>query len=169
VTAPMIQKKICMLGATGVGKTSLVSRFVSSMFSDKYLTSVGVKVDKKTVTLGDDSLTLLLWDIYGEDSFQSVRTSYLRGAAGYLLVADGTRQLTLDTARSLQKTAEGVVGHAPFVLTLNKADLISEWQVDEKALWKIADEGWPIVRTSAKTGAGVEEAFMMLTRAMTGA
>jgi small GTP-binding protein len=163
----MIQKKICMLGATGVGKTSLVSRFVSSIFSDKYLTTVGVKVDKKAVTIGEDPVTLMLWDIYGEDAFQSVRTSYLRGAAGCLLVADGTRQLTLDTARSLQKTAEGVIGRVPFVLALNKIDLIAEWQVDDKALWKIADQGWPIVRTSALTGAGVDEAFLMLARAMT--
>ena len=165
----MIQKKVCMLGATGVGKTSLVSRFVSSIFSDKYLTTVGVKVDKKNVTLGQDTYTLLLWDIYGEDAFQSVRTSYLRGAAGYLLVADGTRQLTLDTARSLQQTAERVAGNVPFVLALNKIDLLDEWQVDDKALWKIADEGWPIVRTSALTGVGVDEAFRRLTRAMAAA
>jgi small GTP-binding protein len=165
----MLQKKVCMLGATGVGKTSLVSRFVSSIFSDKYLTSVGVKVDKKPVTVGEDPVTLLLWDIYGEDAFQSVRTSYLRGMAGYLLVADGTRQLTLDTALTLQKTAEGIAGRVPFLVVLNKADLLAEWQVDDKALWKIADEGWPIVRTSALTGAGVEDAFMKLTRAMLGA
>jgi small GTP-binding protein len=162
----MIQKKICMLGATGVGKTSLVSRYVSNVYSDKYLTTVGVKVDKKVVTVGQDSATLLLWDIYGEDVFQKVRTTYLRGAAGYLLVADGTRQLTLEAARSLQKTAEGVTGQVPFVFVLNKIDLMDEWEVDEKALWKIADAGWPIVRTSALTGAGVEEAFMKLTRAM---
>jgi small GTP-binding protein len=162
----MIQKKVCMLGATGVGKTSLVSRFVSSIFSDKYMTSVGVKVDKKTVTVGEDPVTLVLWDIYGEDAFQSVRASYLRGAAGYLLVADGTRQLTLDTARSLQKTAEGAAGRVPFILAMNKADLVAEWQVDDKALWKIAEDGWSIVRTSALTGVGVEDAFMKLTRAM---
>jgi small GTP-binding protein len=162
----MIQKKICMLGATGVGKTSLVSRYVSNVYSDKYLTTVGVKVDKKVVTVGQESATLLLWDIYGEDVFQKVRTTYLRGAAGYLLVADGTRQLTLEAARSLQKTAEGVTGRVPFVFVLNKIDLMDEWEVDEKALWKIADEGWPIVRTSALTGAGVEEAFTKLTRAM---
>ena len=162
----MIQKKICMLGATGVGKTSLVSRFVSNVYSDKYLTTVGVKVDKKVVTVGEDAATLLLWDIYGEDTFQKVRTSYLRGAAGYLLVADGTRQLTLEAARTLQTAAEGVAGRVPFVLVLNKIDLMHEWQVDDKPLWRIADEGWPIVRTSALTGAGVEEAFMKLTRAM---
>jgi small GTP-binding protein len=162
----MIEKKICMLGASGVGKTSLVSRFVSSIFSDKYLTTVGVKVDKKVVAVGDTQVTMLLWDIYGQDEFQTVKPAYLRGASGYLLVADGTRAATLDTARSLQKTAEGVVGRVPFVLVLNKIDLATEWQVDERALWKVADEGWPIVKTSAKSGAGVEEAFARLARGM---
>jgi small GTP-binding protein len=162
----MMEKKICMLGASGVGKTSLVSRFVSSIFSDKYLTTVGVKVDKKVVSVDNAPVTMLLWDIYGQDEFQTVKPSYLRGASGYLLVADGTRAGTLETARSLQKTAEGVVGRVPYVLVLNKIDLVSEWQVDERALWKVADEGWPIVKTSAKTGAGVEEAFNRLARWM---
>lgn len=160
----MIQKKICMLGATGVGKTSLVSRYVLSVFSDKYLTTIGVKVDKKAVSVDGSDVTLLLWDIYGQDEYQTVRTSYLKGASGYLLVADGTRQLTLDTARELQKTAQGVVGQVPFVLVLNKADLASEWRLDDKALWKMAEEGWTIIKTSAKTGEGVEDAFLKLTR-----
>ena len=159
----MIQKKICMLGATGVGKTSLVSRFVLSVFSDTYLTTIGVKVDKKVMTVDERDVTLLLWDIYGQDEFQTVRTSYLRGASGYLLVADGTRQLTLDTARELQRTAEGVIGAVPFVLVLNKADLADEWRVDDRALWKMAENGRTIVKTSAKTGAGVEDAFTKLT------
>jgi hypothetical protein len=160
----MIQKKICMLGATGVGKTSLVSRFVSSIFSDSYLTTIGVKVDKKTITAEGNDVTLMLWDIYGEDEFQTVRTSYLRGASGYLLVADGTRQGTLDTARELQKRSEAVIGRAPFVLALNKADLADEWRVDDRGLWRMAEEGWSIVRTSAKTGDGVEDAFLRLTK-----
>jgi small GTP-binding protein len=160
----MIQKKICMLGATGVGKTSLVSRYVLSVFSDKYLTTIGVKVDKKAISVDGNDVTLLLWDIYGQDEYQTVRTSYLKGASGYLLVADGTRQLTLDTARELQKTAQGVVGQVPFVLVLNKADLASEWRLDDKALYKMAEEGWTIIKTSAKTGEGVEDAFLKLTR-----
>ena len=160
----MIQKKICLLGATGVGKTSLVSRFVLSMFSDTYLTTIGVKVDKKTVSIDGADVTLMLWDIYGEDEFQTVRTSYLRGAAGYLLVADGTRQRTIDTARELHRKAAGVLGNAPFVLVLNKADLAEEWRVDDRALWKMVEDGWSVVKTSAKTGAGVEEAFLNLTK-----
>jgi small GTP-binding protein len=153
-----------MLGATGVGKTSLVSRFVLSIFSDTYLTTIGVKVDKKVVAVDGTELTLMLWDIYGEDEFQTVRASYLRGAAGYLLVADGTRQRTLDTARELQQKAESVVGKAPFVLVLNKADLAEEWRVDDRALWKLVEGGWSVVKTSAKTGAGVEDAFLKVAK-----
>ena len=162
----MIQKKVCMLGATGVGKTSLVSRFVTSLFSDKYLTTIGVKVDKKMVAVDGQDVTLMLWDIYGQDEFQTVRESYLRGASAYLLVADGTRQLTLDTARELQKTAENVVGPVPFILVINKMDLQEEWRVDDRALWKLAEDGWPVIRTSAKTGAGVDDAFTKLTQKM---
>jgi small GTP-binding protein len=161
-----MQKKICMLGAFAVGKTSLVARFVRSLFADRYLTTVGVKVDKKIVTIEGDEVTLMLWDLYGQDDFQSVRTSYLRGASGYLLVADGTRHQTVEVARSLQKTAQGVLGSVPFVFVLNKSDLEAEWQVDERALLRIAEQGWPIIRTSAKTGAGVEDAFLRLARDM---
>jgi small GTP-binding protein len=162
----MIQKKICMLGGFAVGKTSLVARFVSSIFSDKYLSTVGVKIDKKELTVDGKDVTLMLWDIYGQDEFQTVQTSYLRGMSGYLLVVDGTRVATLDTARELQVKAAEVAGTAPFILLLNKLDLAPQWEVDEKALFKLADQGWRIVRTSAKTGEGVQHAFETLTRAM---
>lgn len=165
----MLQKKVCMLGGSGVGKTSLVSRFVNSIFSEKYLTTIGVKIDKKTVAVGTGEttqMTMMLWDIYGEDEFQTVRESYLRGASGYLLVADGTRHATLDTATALQQKAESVVGRVPFLLLLNKADLQPQWQVNEAALWKLAEQGWVVATTSAKTGAGVDEAFTKLARKM---
>jgi small GTP-binding protein len=162
----MLQKKICMLGGFAVGKTSLVSRFVSSIFSDNYLTTVGVKIDKKSIPVDSGTMNLMLWDLAGEDEFQTVRDSYLRGASGYLLVADGTRYATLDTVVTLQQRAETIVGRVPFLLLMNKADLDREWQVDERALVKLAERGWPIVKTSAKTGVGVEDAFVKLARAM---
>ena len=162
----MLQNKICMLGGFGVGKTSLVSRFVSSIFSDTYLTTVGVKIDKKKVSLDSGEMTLMLWDIYGQDEFQTVRDSYLRGATGYLLVADGTRYSTLDTAVALQKRAESVIGRVPFLLLLNKRDLDREWQVDEETLVTLADQGWRVVKTSARTGEGVEDAFTTLAQEM---
>jgi small GTP-binding protein len=162
----MIQKKICMLGGFAVGKTSLVARFVSSIFSDKYLTTVGVKIDKKQVTVDGRDVMLMLWDIYGQDDFQTVQPSQLRGMSGYLLVVDGTRRATLDVARELQAKATQAVGTVPFLLLLNKSDLASEWEIDEQAFFKLAEEGWRVVRTSAKTGEGVEDAFLKLARAM---
>ena len=86
----MIQKKICMIGSFGVGKTSLVARFVRSIFSEKYQTTVGVKIDKKVVEVGGQQVTLVLWDIAGEDALTTVRVSQLRGASGYILVVDGS-------------------------------------------------------------------------------
>ena len=110
----MIQKKICMLGSFGVGKTSLVSRFVYSLFSEQYLSTIGVKIDRKSVVVDDAEVNLLLWDLHGDDEFQRVRASYLRGMSGYLLVADGTRAESLHVALDLQQLAKDTVGDVPF-------------------------------------------------------
>lgn len=163
----MIQKKICMLGSFAVGKTSLVARFVRSVFSDKYLTTIGVKVDKKLVTLGEGrpDVSLLLWDIYGDDDFQVVRPSFLRGASGYVLVADGTRARSLERLTALHKLAEDTIGRVPFLILLNKVDLVSEWVLSEREEHRLAELG-VVIRTSAKTGQGVEEAFRRLATSM---
>lgn len=157
----MIQKKICMLGAFAVGKTSLVARFVHSIFSDKYLTTLGVKIDKKTVDLGNEHVDLILWDIHGEDELQKINMSYLRGAAGYLLVVDGTRRTTVDTALAVHESAQRLIGPVPVVIAINKADLAGRWDVDERTLEPL---GYPVVKTSAKTGAEVEATFLRLAR-----
>ena len=159
----MLQKKICMLGAFGVGKTSLVRRFVDTIFSDNYLTTVGVKLDKKTVTVGAETVNLILWDIAGEDDASAVRMSYLRGSAGYLLVADGTRAGTLEVARSIQTRAEAEIGRMPFLLLVNKCDLRGEWTIPESVFEELAGLGWTVRYTSAKTGESVEAAFQELS------
>jgi small GTP-binding protein len=164
----MLQKKICMLGSFAVGKTSLVRRFVESIYSDVYQTTVGVKVDKKNVQVNGTDLTLVLWDIYGEDDYQKMRWTYLRGAAGYLLVADGTRKATLDKAFSLEQRVKEEVGVIPFVLVINKCDLLQDWEVDSALEAQLADKGWNTLRSSAKTGEGVEDAFSLLSRKMLG-
>src|SRR5262249_60783243 len=111
MTQPMLQKKICMLGGFSVGKTSLVKRYVESVFSEAYLTTVGVKIDKKIVDLGERAVNLILWDVAGEDDVSTVKMSYLRGSAGYVLVADGTRPSTLEVARWL--AGRGQAGRGP--------------------------------------------------------
>jgi small GTP-binding protein len=158
----MIQKKICMLGAFSVGKTSLVRRYVSSVFSDAYLTTVGVKIDKKVIDLDGREVAMILWDIAGEDDVSTVRMSYLRGSAGYVLVCDGTRAVTLDVARSLQARAQAELGPVPFTMLVNKSDLADQWSVPDAELEALRAEGWSVRRTSARSGDGVEDAFREL-------
>jgi small GTP-binding protein len=158
----VLQKKICMLGAVGVGKTSLVRRFVESLFSESYQPTVGVKIDRKTMVLGEATLNLMLWDLQGEADHQRTRMEYLRGSAGYLLVADGTRRASLSAALDLARRAAQVTPNAAMVLVVNKMDLEAERDVSDAELATLVESGLPLARTSARTGAGVEAAFRRL-------
>lgn len=159
-----IKRKICMLGAFSVGKTSLVSRFVHSIFSEKYHTTIGVKIDKKSIKIDEQNLALLIWDIYGEDDIQEIRLNYIRGTSGYLLVADGTRPETLDVAKRIRKRIEDNLGPIPFILLINKSDLTDEWKFEDETLENMKKEGWAIIKSSAKTGEGVEDGFKRLAK-----
>jgi small GTP-binding protein len=162
----MIQKKICMLGTFAVGKSSLVRRFVESIYSDEYQTTVGVKIDKKIVAVGDQEAMLLLWDLQGEESVQDLRLTYLRGTAGYLLVADGTRRDTFYKTRAIQAAVQDTIGVVPFLVLINKSDLTDQWSLEEQEIEEMVNNGWPVILTSAKTGSGVEEAFLTLAHKM---
>jgi small GTP-binding protein len=162
----MIQKKICMLGATGVGKTSLVRRFVQSIYSEKYLSTIGVKIDKKSLRVGEEDVNLLLWDLQGEDHEFKIRPSFLRGASGYFIVVDLTRHETFVTAFSIQQMVEREVGPLPFLVLFNKNDLIDQFDILPTELEQMMNYGWKMYRTSAKSGERVEEAFQKLAEKM---
>ncbi|MGB9103471.1 MAG: Rab family GTPase [Terriglobales bacterium] len=162
----MIQKKICMVGAFGVGKTSLVARFVHTKYSEKYQTTVGVKIDKKVVQHPAGDINLILWDMAGEDALTTVRPAHLKGASGYILVMDGLRRNTLEVAIDLHGRVREVVGAVPFVCVANKADLRETWEIQQSDLDNLVSRGWMVVETSAKTGAAVEAVFRTLTDAM---
>ncbi len=155
-----------MVGAFAVGKTSLVQRYVRSVFNEKYQTTIGVKIDQKEVQHNGKAINLLLWDIHGEDDFMKVKPTYLIGASGYLLVADNTRGETLQTAINMHDMASSVTNNVPFILLVNKCDLVDEKDIAEDKLTELRNKGWKIIQTSAKDGTGVEEAFDELTKHM---
>ncbi len=159
----MLKKKICMVGQFGVGKTSLVRRFVDSIFDERYLTTVGVKIDRKDVTVASTTVTLMLWDLAGEDELAQLKISHLRGASGYILVVDGCRAVSFAKAVRLQQRIAAQLGPLPFILVLNKADLRDRWEVQDTA---VSEYGWPVFETSAKAGTGVEEMFRALAGKM---
>jgi small GTP-binding protein len=158
-------RKICLLGDFGVGKTSLVSRFVRNTYSDKYLTTVGVKVDSKVVEFDGRTLKLVIWDIAGKSTLDLLNQTYLRGATGLVMVADGTREPTLRSALYLRMQSRGVIGDAAAVMLVNKLDLVDRWEVVPNTLAELR-KTMPVFETSAKTGDGVEAAFAALARSM---
>ena len=159
----LIQKKVCLVGVPAVGKTSLARRFVEGVFSDAYLTTIGVTISRREVEVEGRTVRLVIWDIAGDDAYSPIDLSYLRGASGILLVADGTRPATLDRAAELRDAAAAEHGERATVLALNKADLVGDWALAPDRLDALRGE-MTVVETSAKTGGGVAAAFDALAR-----
>lgn len=161
----MIQKKVCMVGVYGTGKTSLVQRYVHSIFSAKYHSTVGVKIDRKQVRVGNTDVNLLLWDVEGRTDDQDIPSSYLRGAHAVFYVADGTRRETFMQLFELRDLARSAAGDVPSIVALNKADLKDQWIFTPADSAKLIAGGFHVLTTSAKTGDGVEDAFRWLATA----
>lgn len=159
-----LTSKACIVGEFAVGKTSTVERFVNQQFSDKYLTTVGVKIDTREIDLPRQGIRqkLVLWDVAGASRFGAIEFSYLRGAAGVIYVADGTRPDTIDVARNLRASIEEKYGPLPFVFLINKCDLAREWECSAEMLDRLKAEVSNVFITSAKTGEAVEEALEVL-------
>jgi small GTP-binding protein len=155
-----------MIGACAVGKTALVERYVSSIFSNRYLSTVGVKISRKECRVDEQDVNLVLWDMEGKDEYNEINAFYLRGAMGFFLVADGTRKDTLNTALHIRLLALDVAGAIPHYLLINKADLHPDWQVTKEDITHFEQQGLHVLQTSAKTGEGVEEAFISLASLM---
>lgn len=160
-----MQKKVCMIGVFGAGKTSLVQQYVHSRFSEKYHSTVGVKIDRKTVEMDGESVTLVLWDVAGKEADEDIPVSYVRGAHGVIFVVDLTRRATWEELPALQALVQDAAGSIPTVVALNKADLPDRWEISPDEEQRLSSL-WSTIHTSAKTGQGVEDIFQMITRAM---
>lgn len=176
--AKVVSQKICLIGDFGVGKTSLIRQFVDRQFSDKYLSTVGVKISRKLVSINNLSdntpvdlkqLQLIIWDIEGSTRFKAIAPSYLQGAKGALIVGDVTRQSSMQNLKDHVQLFQSINPTSSVIIALNKVDLIDRNE-RENLLQSIPTEfanlNISIHTTSAKTGEGVDETFQKLARQM---
>jgi len=159
-----MKKKIVMLGSFAVGKTSLVQRFVNSIFSDKYQTTIGVKIDQKTVVIDSKEVCLLLWDIHGEDDYQKVNPSYLMGASGCFIVVDGTRYTSLEIGNELIEMVKTTIPESAIIIVINKSDLKDDWDITDDDIERLRLRGFEVIITSAKNNEFVDSAFNKIAR-----
>ena len=176
--AKVVSQKICLIGDFGVGKTSLIRQFVDRQFSDKYLSTVGVKISRKLVSinkLSDNTpvelkqLQLIVWDIEGSTRFKAIAPSYLQGAKGCIIVGDVTRQSSMQSLKDHVRLFQSVNSRSSLIIALNKVDLIESSERDnllQSIPNEFADLNISIHVTSAKTGEGVDESFQKLASEM---
>jgi small GTP-binding protein len=165
-----VKSKICLIGEKAVGKTSLIRRYVTNMFDDRYITTVGTKVSKKDLLIKkpkhgfDVQVDMTIWDIMGEKGFRELlKEAYFYGANGILGVADITREKTLDDLDDWIDSTMKVAGKIPLLIAINKTDLEEAVQVGEKEILQLAKAfNCPFVYTSAKEGDNVEDAFYQM-------
>lgn len=151
-------KKVLLLGHFGVGKTSLIRRFVSDSFSDAYKVTIGVHITKKVVQLPSGThLSMILWDLEGTDELHLIRNAYLMGTHGVIFVFDVTRPATFQNIERDLDFIQEKVKKVPVLVVGNKMDL-----VDPADVKRLLEENniHSDYMTSAKTGDAVNEAFL---------
>jgi hypothetical protein len=167
------QKKVCLLGAARVGKTSCIRRFVENRFSEDYKITLGTHMTAKQVRIKVDDVdcdvNMIVWDIIGQEGFESLRADYFQGAHGGIVVTDRTRIYSLTVADEWARSFRQAVGKVPLIFFMNKSDIqFKDFTLEQ--LQKLASShGGIALETSAATGAGVEEAFLELARRMVSA
>jgi len=182
MTESKISKKICLVGDFGVGKTSLVHRFVDSSFSDRYLTTVGVKISRKLVHLdrsaqSAESVQLLIWDLEGSSKFKSISSAHLQGASGAVIVADLSRAETVKNIEDHISTFLTINPKGSIIIALNKTDLViaetaaqtlqAIAQIQQNSVFNHLQPFLGAYLTSAKTDLCVNEIFAKLAHKIT--
>ena len=159
----MFSYKIVLVGNFGVGKTSLIRRFVENSFSTDYLSTIGVSISKKTI----GNATIMIWDIEGHTEFKPIYKQYLLGSKGFIIVADLLREETINQITNHIALCQEVIEDAPICIALNKSDMPHTLNETElQTIQNLSPEIIEVLKTSAKNGDAVEQLFLKLNEAI---
>ena len=161
-----LRRKVCLLGASGVGKTSLVRRFGERDFDEEQRSKLPTAIVKGALELGDISLEMMLWDPAGVEAWGQYNRSFISGASGLMFVVDATKPRTLDHLLEAQTRGRGFIGSRPSVLVVNKIDLTKDFAITKPQLEAAGKLNWYIAQASAKSGYNVDESFERLGKMM---
>jgi len=161
-----LRRKVCLLGAPGVGKSSLVRRFVDGSFDQAQDPSIAMSIFSGTVELGDVALEMMLWDPAGAESGGQYNRSFISGASGLIFVVDATAPQTLDHLLQAQSKERGFIGSRPAILVVNKTDLTGDFALSKAQIDAASKLDWRLIQASAKTGNNVGQVFTKLAELM---
>lgn len=157
----MFSYKVVLVGDFGTGKTSLIRRYVDNSFSEDYISSIGVSISKKNISTSNNETTMMIWDIEGKTDLKPIFKQYLLGSKGFIIVADLSREKTIESIKEHIKLCEEISTELPIFIALNKADIKSV-DYDETKLRNLSSSIVNIYTTSAKSGNSVEDLFIEL-------
>jgi len=164
-----LNKKICIIGAFAVGKTSLVRRYVLNQFSPDYQATLGVNIYKFSDQIeapdgASQTVNQIIWDIEGGQLGSDILDTYLRGASGALVVGDVTRGDALDSMAQHAQHFLRLQPGRPLVFALNKMDLLDSPDLAPDGAGLSNEFGGPLVQASAASGSAVPRLFHALGR-----
>ena len=160
--------KIVLIGDSSVGKTNMLSRYISNEYDPNSQSTIGVELSTKNYKFDNDEVKVQLWDTAGQEKYRSITSSYYKGAQGCLLVYDITRKETFDNIdkwhSELKSAADNDINA---ILVGNKCDLEKERQITvEEAQKKAKLFNMAFMETSALNGANIEKAFNELVNSV---
>jgi small GTP-binding protein len=158
--------RITMLGDSAVGKTSLISQFLTQNFDENYLTTIGKdKLEKKVVMEDGNEIKVIIWDTAGQERFHSIATSTIKGSQGIVLTFDLTKKSTFNSLEAWLNDIQENSNEVPVVIFGNKCDLFEKYEIENEDAKKFAkDHNLQYFETSAKQNVNVQEGFNSIAK-----